>query len=543
MSPQIIGPYRVLRTLGGGAAGTVYEAQKVGSDEPVAVKVLHVAKGSPQHLLRFRREVTLLQKHPHPDLLPVLDARLEDVPFYLATPVLAGGSLADHRDPETVLPVPKVLAAGAAVARALAHLHAHGVVHRDVKPANILRTAEGRAILGDLGLGRAADSDTLTLTGHVVGTPYFLPPEIYLDPDRSQDKAGDMYALGITLVWLLTGECPVRSLGHLDVPWEKIRAARVPRLARLLGDLLSTSPEARPTAAEAAPQLESMAGRGPLQTGELGDIETQTQVPMAVSSVTTLDPEAEVPQVSPGPPPARRLLSFLPLAVLLGLSATLLYSVSETPASRWPRMEPAKAPATVPPPLDPGPWRLSPAVRDLGHEATPLRVVPATEGQVLVVASVGHRVGPREFSTGELVLTRVPVDPSRPALPAAPRVSVHRPHPGGGQVRGLATDGGGVALLLPGPLLVLLNPDLEPRCLIGPAELGALAEPRLLGLTTGHAWLAAGDRILAVSRGGEVVVRTLQGAASVEDSVQRGGELVARLSDGSWVQLLDPEPA
>jgi serine/threonine protein kinase len=529
-APSTIGPYRVLRRLGSGAAGTVYEACAEGASESVAVKVMTANPGNPDLLARFRREVTLLRDHPHPDLLSVLDAQLDEEPFYLVSPVLSGGSLADHADPSRRLPVPKALAAAAAVARALAHLHAHGVVHRDVKPANVLRTAEGRSVLGDLGLGRAEGSEKLTRTGYLVGTPYYLPPEVLVDPERGQDPAGDVYALGVTLAWLLVGESPVRSVGHLDVPWEEIRRTRIEGLPRLLGDILAANPEERPPAREVATRLEEMVARGP---GPAAVAETQTHQ-------RTLPPEA----LDEPPPPEGfrlRLPVLAPLALLLAASLGVLQLLPKAPAMTTPHLVEAPAPSRPPPALDAGRWARMSWVRALGREAIPLEAVPGPPGEVTVAVAVIHRDRQGEARGADLVVLQLPEDPQGTAPQEPPRVTLHPSRPEHAELEGLAADARGAAVLVPGPYLLMLGPQLQPRFVLGEPELGALSELRLLGVTRRNVWLASGARVLAVSRGAQAVVHNLQARANVVAWAQDGGGLRAGLDDGSWVQLLDPE--
>src|SRR5262245_13302729 len=207
--------YHVLRRLGTGGMGTVWLAEHAVMNRLVAVKVIRpdlLAK--PGATSRFLREVRAAAKLHHPHIVTAFDAEPVGDSCLLVMEYVDGKTLAD-RVQEGPLPVEEACRAARDAARGLAHAHAAGLVHRDVKPHNLIRAADGTTKVLDFGLAgvgagelAAASGDGLTGAGMVCGTPDYIAPEQAANP-HAADARADVYGLGCTLYHLLTGRPPV----------------------------------------------------------------------------------------------------------------------------------------------------------------------------------------------------------------------------------------------------------------------------------------------------------------------------------------------
>lgn len=260
----IFGPYQVLRTLGQGSMGAVHLAIDQTSGVAVALKVMaltdHAAGAeSDEARARFLAEAEPMRRLAHPDIVRLLAAGEQGGSGWLAMELVVGVDLARYARPARLLPEPVVLRLAERVARALHHAHCAGVVHRDVKPSNIMIDwASDQLKLADFGLARLADAER-TRTGLVLGSPAYMAPE-QLAGD-APTPASDLYALGVTLFQLLTGRLPFddSSLGALlrSVAFDEAPDLRTqrpdlpPALAAVVAGLLSKRPAERPANAQA----------------------------------------------------------------------------------------------------------------------------------------------------------------------------------------------------------------------------------------------------------------------------------------------------
>jgi serine/threonine protein kinase len=218
--------YRIAERVGTGAASEVYAALDLDSGQQVAVKILREGAGPVLHD-RFLEETRILTGLVHPNLLPLLDAGLDgDAPF-LVMPLVKGTNLEREAGPK---PPEWVRRVGAAVADALAYIHARGIVHRDITPGNILLDRDEHVYLSDFGIAKAWDGPALTAENYVAGTAGYLAPE--QAEGRGASSASDVYALGLVLLEALTG---VRE--YSGTPFERAVAAatRSPRIPPALG--------------------------------------------------------------------------------------------------------------------------------------------------------------------------------------------------------------------------------------------------------------------------------------------------------------------
>ena len=209
-----LGRYRIDRELGRGSMGTVYLGHDPQIGRAVAIKTMALSREFEGDELadaraRFFREAEMAGRLEHPDIVTIFDASEDQGLAFIAMEYVNGHDLLRHTLPGRLLPVPVVLRTLARVALALAHAHTQGVVHRDVKPANVMiDTASDAVKVTDFGIARITDA-CRTRTGLVLGTPSFMSPEQMAG--GAVDGRSDLYSLGVMLFQLLTGALPHRS--------------------------------------------------------------------------------------------------------------------------------------------------------------------------------------------------------------------------------------------------------------------------------------------------------------------------------------------
>jgi serine/threonine-protein kinase len=202
-----LGPYRLEDLLGEGGMGVVYRATRTRDGETVAVKVLRPELADDElYARRFDREGRVARGLDHPHLVPVLDTGFDDGRRYIVSRHVEGESLAAVLSRDGVLPTGRVVRLAAGIGSALDAVHRTGLVHRDLKPGNVLVDSRGRALLTDFGVARGDADSALTAPGGVVGTVDYLAPELI--EGRAAGPASDVYALGCLVFECLAGEPP-----------------------------------------------------------------------------------------------------------------------------------------------------------------------------------------------------------------------------------------------------------------------------------------------------------------------------------------------
>jgi len=205
----IAGRYEVIRPIGSGGMGTVWLCRDTVLGREVAVKQIGALPGEPAAAARAMREARIAASLNHPNAVGVFDVVDQDAAHWLVMEYVDGESLAEQIRDHGALPPTKVAAIGAAVADALARAHDRGIVHRDIKPGNILMDRGGKPKISDFGIARAQADDQLTQTGYMTGTPGYLSPE--LARGGNPTAASDVWALGATLYYAVEGHPPYEA--------------------------------------------------------------------------------------------------------------------------------------------------------------------------------------------------------------------------------------------------------------------------------------------------------------------------------------------
>ncbi|MET8679232.1 PQQ-binding-like beta-propeller repeat protein [Streptomyces sp. NPDC004647] len=268
--PEYAGQYRLEARLGSGGMGVVHLARST-SGLRLAVKVVHADfAGDDEFRARFRQEVAAARRVSGAFTAPVVDADPDAVRPWMATLYIPGPTLAQHVKRNGPLAPPEVRRLAAGLAEALRDIHRAGVVHRDLKPGNVLLAEDGPKVI-DFGISRPSDSDLRTETGKLIGTPPFMAPEQFQRP-RSVGPAADVFALGSVLVHAATGRGPFDSESPYIVAYQVVHdeadLAGVPEgLAPLISSCLAKDPEDRPTPDAVMAMLRGLASA---EAGEAG---------------------------------------------------------------------------------------------------------------------------------------------------------------------------------------------------------------------------------------------------------------------------------
>ncbi len=232
--------YELEDVLGEGGMGTVYLARDLKHDRRVAIKTIHPDRTTQEVRKRFDREIQITAHLQHPHILPLYDSGMAGETLYYVMPYVEGESLGDRIDREGTLPQDEVVQIGRHVAAALEYAHRHDVVHRDIKPGNILLTSD-QAVVADFGISKAVGESagaTLTRSGALVGTPAYMAPEQF---EGETTGRSDIYALGAVLYEALTGRRWFPGTAPDQADWSGVSSG----LRSALSRALDPAPEAR----------------------------------------------------------------------------------------------------------------------------------------------------------------------------------------------------------------------------------------------------------------------------------------------------------
>jgi serine/threonine protein kinase len=332
------GRYRLLTRIAVGGQGEVWRAEDTSLGRPAAVKVLRAEyAGNAEFRARFRREAQHTAGLSHPGVARVFDYNegRDDIPPYLVMEYVDGESLATTIAREAPMSAGRVLDVIVAAASALAAAHAAGLVHRDVKPGNLLLGRDGSIKIVDFGIARAVDAIPLTRTGTLMGTPLYLAPEQAAGSPAT--GSSDLYALGVIAYEMLTGRPPYEGpatavlLAHRDSPLPPLPSSVPPGLGGLVRALTAKDPAARPENAAAVAERATR-----LRTAPAGGV--------PLDAVTPLDQPIPEPRNAtrvlalPAPVPWRRrilpyVLGGLAVAVLAGVVGWFARPAPHRPAT------------------------------------------------------------------------------------------------------------------------------------------------------------------------------------------------------------------
>jgi len=394
--PVIAGKYRVLRVLGRGGMGVVYEAENTWTGRRVAVKVLLDATRDAEHVARFLQEARTTATLRHPAVVDVLDMGRdpETQDLYLVQELLVGETLRARLDREGRLAPEEAARIGRAVLAGLAAAHAQGVVHRDIKPSNIMLTAGDAAPrIIDFGIAKAVAGERSTVetsTGQILGTPAYMAPE-QLRGERSVDAQVDVWATGAVLYECLSGRSPFRADNYNLLVYRVLSGPPAPL---------------RVVAPHVPPGLAAVVDRAL-------DPDRSRRYAGAAEMLAALDaPWDAAPEAAPSPPRARR-------QVWAAAAALALVSASAVALTR------ARPGATARPTVA--------APREERLAVTPVAVAPPADAAADVApadASVAARVEPARpgrHRPRPVVIAAPPAPAAPAAAPDAGRAALLTP--------------------------------------------------------------------------------------------------------------------
>ncbi|HEX5761704.1 MAG TPA: protein kinase [Solirubrobacterales bacterium] len=291
------GRYRLEAKLGSGGMSTVYLARDDTLDRPVAVKVMHREMSEQEdQLQRFRQEARAVAKLSHPNVVSVIDAGEDGGHPYIVFEYVKGETLKQRIKREGALDVQDAIAYAIEVARGLGVAHARNMVHRDIKPQNVLIDEEGRAKLTDFGISRQLEQDGVTATGRVLGTTDYVAPEQAMG--KPVDPRSDVYSLGVVLYEMLVGQVPFSADSQVGVAMKHVNEE--------LPDVQRRRPE---VSAAVALVVERATAKDPAERYQtvaemVDDLETALEVEAARAGSTTGEATSVLEAV---PPPKRKL--------------------------------------------------------------------------------------------------------------------------------------------------------------------------------------------------------------------------------------------
>lgn len=343
--------YEILEQLGGGGMAIIYKGRDTFLNRIVTIKVLRPEFTCDKDFVeRFRREAQAVASLSHPNIVSIYDVGKEDRVHYLVMEYVQGHNLKDLIRKEGVLPPERAVEIARQVSEALQHAHENNIVHRDVKPQNILITREGRAKLTDFGIAREATAATLTQANTIVGSVHYISPE-QARGDTASPKS-DIYSLGIVLYEMVTGVLPFQGETPIGIALKHIREepqrpselnpAVTHDLEKIIAKAMSKLPADRYDAASSmAADLEALLIQGiiPREQNKVVPVDE-----FATKVITAVKPEEESKGSSPGKRAARKswavwLWILLSILGLLAAGTVAFHFYVNVPEIKLPSVE------------------------------------------------------------------------------------------------------------------------------------------------------------------------------------------------------------
>ena len=354
---QTLGKYEIIESVGSGGMAEVYRALQQPLEREVAIKVLHPHLTANEDIQnRFFREAKAIASLRHPHIIQIYDYDVKGDTYFMAMEFLRGKSLEDYITQiyEASVQVPPIPVSDALkitsdIAGALDYSHKHGMVHRDVKPANIMRTAEGNVILTDFGIATMLNATRITRDGSTSGTPAYMSPEQALG--QQGDHRSDIYSLGAVLYELVTGQQPFESdtlyglimkqVNEPPPPPTTINPTLSPLIERIIEKAMAKDPELRyQTAADFAADIDHVAQATQGNTANFSPVSNSTFQPTLIADQnTTQSHQQTVPQAKTASFGHRYKRQIW--AGLAGLALLIVLTIGFRPAVFFPAPEPA----------------------------------------------------------------------------------------------------------------------------------------------------------------------------------------------------------
>ncbi len=264
MQPEFIGRYRVITQIGTGAMASIYRARDKNLGRDVALKILHThLTEKKEHIQRFIREAHALANLPHPNIVQIYDFGADGDLYYIVSEFVDGKDLSQILSIIDPLPVPVATIVVLQLLEAIDYAHKHGIIHRDIKLENVMLGSDGIVKLTDFGIAHIFEWDKMTLPGALIGSPYYMAPEII--EGKSAKSASDIFSAGVLFYRLVTGHFPFPGSNPAQVlrsilkdeprPPHKLFQQVDRELSRHILDCMDKNPDGRPDAGKLKDEL------------------------------------------------------------------------------------------------------------------------------------------------------------------------------------------------------------------------------------------------------------------------------------------------